>query len=164
MNVKLLVEKSDSQPAHAIAIAAEETVVGRHRDCGLRIPVAEVSRRHCILRLDSSGLRLEDLGSLNGTYVNGERVQGTQELHAGDRVEIGPVVYSVVYEGMEVVAVAALPAEATVEAIAADVATVDIKPSDTSFIEPPAEGAVVTVEQVAEEPPARPEALTRLER
>src|SRR5258708_662302 len=98
MCVKLVVEKSEGHASNAaVDLTADETVVGRHRDCGLRIPSAEVSRRHCILRVSDGVLRIEDLDSLNGCYVNGERVGGIRELHPGDRLEIGPVVFRVVY-------------------------------------------------------------------
>jgi pSer/pThr/pTyr-binding forkhead associated (FHA) protein len=159
--VKLVVEKSEGPPdRHSIAIAAEETVVGRHRDCTLRIPSAEVSRRHCILHLKDDVLKIEDLGSLNGTYVNGDRITGTQELHPGDRLEIGPVIFAVEYEGVEV---AAAVVQITAEIAAAESATVDMKPADTGLHSSPMPGeVVVTVEPVTE--PAPSHAFTRLEK
>jgi pSer/pThr/pTyr-binding forkhead associated (FHA) protein len=48
-----------------------------------------VSARHATVRRESVGVVLEDEGSLNGTFVNGELVQ-QQLLEAGDRVQIGP--------------------------------------------------------------------------
>jgi pSer/pThr/pTyr-binding forkhead associated (FHA) protein len=160
--VKLVVEKNEGQSErHSIPLAAEETVVGRHRDCTLRIPSAEVSRRHCILHLKDDVLKIEDLGSLNGSYVNGERVIGTRELCPGDRLEIGPVIFSVEYEGVAVMA--AVVESGTAEAAAMESATVDIKAQDTGLHQPPlAKEVVVAIEQVPE--PARPEALTRLEK
>jgi pSer/pThr/pTyr-binding forkhead associated (FHA) protein len=165
MSVKLVVEKSEGQTGrHVVSITAEETVVGRHRECGLRIPCAEVSRRHCILRLRDGMLLLEDLGSLNGVYVNGDRVVGTQTLQPGDRLEIGPVLFSVLYDeaGIPV----GIPIAVGAEASASESATVDIKPTDTGIIEggqPALE--VVNVEPVVEMPqPARSDAFTRLER
>lgn len=54
-------------PAHAI--------LGRSRSCTLRLPGdATVSRQHCLIELDESGAWVQDLGSLNGTLVNGEKV------------------------------------------------------------------------------------------
>ena len=65
------------------------TVIGRREDCGLRIPLGDVSRKHCsILVTDDGGLRLQDLGSSNGTYVNGRRVQESPVL-PGDVIQIG---------------------------------------------------------------------------
>ncbi len=161
MAVKLVVEKNDGQVGHAIAIAAEETVVGRHRDCTLRVPSADVSRRHCILRLQEGVLKIEDLGSLNGTYVNGDRVLGSRDLHPGDRVEVGPVVFAVEYEGVPVAARAAL---STAEMAAAESATVDMKALNTGLHQPPPDGEIITVEPVDETKPVRADALTHLER
>lgn len=88
-------------------------VVGRARDCRLRIGAdgddtdsddSEVSRHHCRLDVDPPEVRVRDLGSLNGTYVNGQRIggrqpastpaDGTQEfperdLASGDRLTVG---------------------------------------------------------------------------
>jgi pSer/pThr/pTyr-binding forkhead associated (FHA) protein len=165
MSVKLVVEKSEGQQGrHVVCITTEETVVGRHRECGLRIPCAEVSRRHCILRLRDDILSLEDLGSLNGVYVNGERVSGTLELQPGDRMEIGPVVFSVVYENVEMGV--GVPMAVGADIAAAESATVDIKPTDTGIIGGNRSSSdVVTVERVVETPePARPDAFTRIDR
>lgn len=164
MSVKLVVEKSEGQSGHhEVSITTAETVVGRHRECGLRIPCAEVSRRHGILRLQDGTLSIEDLGSLNGIYVNGERVAGTQPLQPGDRLEIGPVLFCVVYENMAVAAgVAATTTELTA---AAESATVDMKRSDTGIIENTPKPEVVTVERVIETGErVRADAFTRLER
>ena len=50
-------------------------VLGRSRSCTLRLPGdATVSRQHCLVEMDESGVWAQDLGSLNGTYVNGERI------------------------------------------------------------------------------------------
>jgi pSer/pThr/pTyr-binding forkhead associated (FHA) protein len=162
MNIRLVVEKSEGTSApQSIALSAEETVVGRHRDCAVRIPCAEVSRRHCILRFQNGELHIQDLDSLNGCYVNGERVTGSQVLHPGDRLEIGPVIFSVV-DDSAVVAVAPVAAEVPAAAVASESATVDIKPCDT--IDLPPQPEVVTVEPVAEViVKVRPEALTKLD-
>ena len=67
-------------------------LIGRAEDCDLRIESDFVSNYHCILLLDEYTLRLRDLGSKNGTFVNGRRV-GTSAivlLH-DDAVSIGEV-------------------------------------------------------------------------
>src|SRR4051794_10987504 len=65
--------------------------IGRHDECLIRIRSAQVSRRHCELYEDGQRLMLRDLGSSNGTYVNGKRVLGQQPLKAGDVLTIGGV-------------------------------------------------------------------------
>jgi pSer/pThr/pTyr-binding forkhead associated (FHA) protein len=65
--------------------------IGRHDDCLIRIRSAQVSRRHCEVFEDKGRLMVKDLGSSNGTYVNGKRVLGQQPLNAGDVLSIGGV-------------------------------------------------------------------------
>jgi predicted component of type VI protein secretion system len=75
------------------------TVVGRREDCDLRIPLSEVSRKHCRIIKDGDGVKLEDLGSSNGTFHNGNRVREAT-LAAGDTVQIGPVTFMVQIDGV----------------------------------------------------------------
>jgi pSer/pThr/pTyr-binding forkhead associated (FHA) protein len=65
-------------------------LIGREEDCQLRLPCDFISRHHCALQLADLTLRIRDLGSKNGTYVNGRRV-GTSEavLLQDDLVAIG---------------------------------------------------------------------------
>jgi pSer/pThr/pTyr-binding forkhead associated (FHA) protein len=74
------------------------TVIGRREDCDLRIPVGDVSRKHCRLVIEDETIRIEDLGSSNGTYVNGHRVQ-EGELQPGDRIQVGPVQFIIQING-----------------------------------------------------------------
>jgi pSer/pThr/pTyr-binding forkhead associated (FHA) protein len=50
-------------------------VVGRHRACEIRIESSRVSRRHCCLACDGAEVRVRDLGSTNGTWINRTRVE-----------------------------------------------------------------------------------------
>lgn len=73
-------------------------VVGRHRGCDARIDSARVSRRHCCLALESDGLLVRDLGSTNGTWINGERIE-VGELLPGDELSIAHLRYSLELRG-----------------------------------------------------------------
>lgn len=56
-----------------------------------------VSRQHCMLKVKANGaLSIRDLGSANGTLVNGARVVGELTLEDGDRLQVGPVVLQVI--------------------------------------------------------------------
>ena len=66
-------------------------VVGRTPDNALPLPDPAVSRRHAELRVDGTRLVLRDLGSMNGTFVNGTQLKGEQELAVGDQVRFGQV-------------------------------------------------------------------------
>lgn len=66
-------------------------VIGRGQDADLRLPDTGVSRRHIDIRFDGNGAVLHDLGSTNGTTVNGHRAQSWQLQH-GDVVRLGHTV------------------------------------------------------------------------
>ncbi len=74
------------------------TVLGRADECDLRIPTRDVSRRHCEIEIGSAGAIVRDLGSSNGTYVNGRRV-AEAALNPGDRLTVGPVVFVLQIDG-----------------------------------------------------------------
>ena len=98
MQVVLVMFKPDGE-RRSFSVHRDVTVVGRREDCDLRIPLGDISRKHCRLIKDGNVLKLEDLGSSNGTYRNGERIQET-ELSPGDTVQLGPIAFVVQIEGV----------------------------------------------------------------
>lgn len=66
----------------------DRTTIGRHPDSDIFLDDVTVSRRHAVVGRDAEGLVLEDQGSLNGSYVHGERVE-RRTLATGDEVQIG---------------------------------------------------------------------------
>jgi hypothetical protein len=79
---------ADESAARSIALTQPVTVVGRGAEADVRVADTGVSRRHAELRLEPGGVRLVDLGSTNGTRVNGRRTEQAV-LADGDRVELG---------------------------------------------------------------------------
>jgi predicted component of type VI protein secretion system len=78
--------------AAGTSIVVEDVlVIGRHADgAGPLANDEEISRTHARITLDSSGyLAIEDLGSTNGTFVNGLRISGPKTLAEGDGIELG---------------------------------------------------------------------------
>jgi adenylate cyclase len=63
--------------------------LGRHPSNSVQVLDKIVSKEHCIVVLTDTGYVLQDLGSLNGTFINGERVQGERALNDGDEVSMG---------------------------------------------------------------------------
>jgi adenylate cyclase len=61
------------------------------RDPKNSIPLLDkiVGKEHCVIELRGNGWFLKDLGSLNGTYVSGDRVQGERALRQGDEIALG---------------------------------------------------------------------------
>ncbi|MFN0197281.1 MAG: FHA domain-containing protein [Planctomycetaceae bacterium] len=74
-----------------------QTVIGRSKQCQLRIASTEVSREHCQISLEEEGAFLVDLGSSNGTVVDGKAAKPGQriQLASGSRLQIGPAQFIV---------------------------------------------------------------------
>jgi len=65
-----------------------EVVLGRHRGCQLVLNLSTVSRRHARVFLEGDDFLIEDMRSLNGTFVNGKRVKAPRRLANGDTIRI----------------------------------------------------------------------------
>lgn len=72
---------------HAIDLTKPDMVLGRHSSTDLCMPLPDVSRQHCRFVYSAAGWEVVDLESLNGVYVNGERVRRA-DLHVGDELRI----------------------------------------------------------------------------
>ena len=70
-----------------IAVDHAFVVVGRHPECDAQLDSHRVSRRHCILSSEGADVVVRDLGSKNGTWINGQRV-ALGRLRPGDEVSI----------------------------------------------------------------------------
>ena len=66
-------------------------VIGRSPSCDLPVPSPRVSRRHAWVHRDGNQYAVSDLGSTNGTFVNGAPVDGVAPLGFGDVVQVGQV-------------------------------------------------------------------------
>lgn len=76
-------------------IATDRVTIGRHPDSDFFLDDVTVSRRHAEVRRRGDEYTLKDVGSLNGTYVNGERVEEAT-LHDGDEFRVGKYVIAFV--------------------------------------------------------------------
>jgi pSer/pThr/pTyr-binding forkhead associated (FHA) protein len=74
-----------------------EFYFGRGTECHLRPNSEWVSRQHCRLRVTPSGAFLRDLGSTNGTLINGQLVTAERQLSEGDQIQLGPLVLEVCF-------------------------------------------------------------------
>jgi len=68
-----------------------EAVIGRGAAADVSIPDPSISRRHALARLEGRTVVLEDLGSANGTYLNGNPVRSATRAEHGDQLRIGAV-------------------------------------------------------------------------
>ena len=97
MDVKLIMFKHNGQRKD-FPIGHPVTVIGRGENCDLRIPLLSVSRRQCELHKTAREIKVKDMASSNGTYVNNKRVTESI-LKAGDRLVVGPIVFTVQIDG-----------------------------------------------------------------
>ncbi|MDF1564315.1 MAG: adenylate/guanylate cyclase domain-containing protein [Deltaproteobacteria bacterium] len=81
--------RSPEEPPRVEALSDGEHVIGRHSSADLRLASKRISRRHAMLKIDGREAVLTDLGSQNGTWVNGQRVVGPKRVLAGDRIRLG---------------------------------------------------------------------------
>ncbi len=75
-----------------IPLATGENILGRDRNAIARIEESSISRRHARIVIDEKRARIEDLGSKNGTFVEGKRIEKLYVLSDGDRIQLGTVV------------------------------------------------------------------------
>jgi pSer/pThr/pTyr-binding forkhead associated (FHA) protein len=84
-------------------------VIGRQQDCDISVPSEEISRRHAQVKPTPDGLMVEDLGSANGTFINGKRVQ-TGLMRPGEELRLDTIRFMLVAPGMEMPATQRAPA------------------------------------------------------
>jgi DNA-binding winged helix-turn-helix (wHTH) protein len=75
-----------------IPLADGETVIGRGPECAIRVDSPKVSRRHARIEVSRGKATLADLGSKNGTFLQGRRLDDAATLFGGDEICVGPAV------------------------------------------------------------------------
>lgn len=75
-------------PGRRFLVEGQHAVLGRHPDCDVVLDVAAVSRHHAKIIHDTGRYFIEDLGSRNGTFINGQMIHGRAALQEGDQVGI----------------------------------------------------------------------------
>src|SRR5712692_1793972 len=91
MEDRLIIEQG-SQAGQVVVLSDRPLVLGRGTNADVVIDNNDVSRRHIRLTPEAGAYRVEDLKSLNGTFVNEVRLKDSQLLANGDRVRLGPTV------------------------------------------------------------------------
>jgi pSer/pThr/pTyr-binding forkhead associated (FHA) protein len=98
MTVNLVLLKKDGSKK-VFLLQDGLTVIGRGRECNLRIPLESVSKKHCQLSLDGNTLKINDIGSRNGTFLNGRSIIEETDVNAGDKIRIGPLKFLLKIDG-----------------------------------------------------------------
>lgn len=83
------------EAVRSIRIEGSPFLVGRHSKAALTIPSPTVSNVHAELRVEGGVLYVKDLGSTNGTFINGERVEGEFTVASGDLLQFAEIVFRV---------------------------------------------------------------------
>jgi pSer/pThr/pTyr-binding forkhead associated (FHA) protein len=93
MNARIRIVRGP-RSSETIEVSGGKLLIGREKDCHLRPESDFISRHHCVLLLDDYTLRIRDLASKNGTFVNGCRIGGGETiLSQDDMVSIGEIVF-----------------------------------------------------------------------
>jgi len=98
MNVSLVLLKKDGS-TKAFTLPSTVTSIGRRQDCDFCLPLSMVSRKHCEISIARDQIHVRDLGSRNGTLLNGQRIEETR-AKAGDILQIGPVSFVIQVDGL----------------------------------------------------------------
>jgi pSer/pThr/pTyr-binding forkhead associated (FHA) protein len=97
MDANLVLFKKDGTQ-QAFSLPSDTTVIGRRHDCDLCVPLMVVSRRHCQLIQNNESIKVRDLESRGGTFLNGRRVDEAT-LKPGDYIRIGPLTFLLQIDG-----------------------------------------------------------------
>jgi len=87
--VTKLIVASGKSAGRAIAIKRNKLLIGRAEECDVRPLSEDVSRRHCAVHVGPSEVWVEDLGSRNGTFVNGDKITAKVRVKDGDIIRVG---------------------------------------------------------------------------
>ena len=94
-----LVRFKDDGERRDFRVKSDRCLIGRQATCDLPIPLSSISREHCVLEVKNGAASLRDLDSRNGTFRNEEKLEGEVELSPGDRIAVGPIVFTVQING-----------------------------------------------------------------
>ncbi len=136
-----MVMRTGPTPGKAFPLSKAEIIIGRDVACDIVVNDAEISRRHAKLTMQGNGYVLEDLGSTNGTFVDGQRLMGPHPLQPGDLVLLGENV-SMSYEAVLLDADATVvgapgPVTAPPTPIPPPVIQAPVEPPSPAFYTPP---------------------------
>lgn len=87
--VAKLIVASGKSAGRSIAIKRNKLLIGRAEECDVRPLSEEVSRRHCAVIVGPADVWVQDLGSRNGTFVNGQKIEAKTKLADGDMIRVG---------------------------------------------------------------------------
>lgn len=84
----ILMIRRENQPTQQVPISQDEIIVGRDESCDVPLPERQISRQHIRIYRQNDRFYVQDLDSKNGTWVNGQPLKGSTELHDGDEIQL----------------------------------------------------------------------------
>jgi hypothetical protein len=144
-SARLLV-RLGAQPEQEYPLAQEIIIIGREAINDLVINDPEVSRRHARIMLRDGNFQIEDLGSTNGTFVNGQRVTSPLVLYHGDAIELG--------KSARILYLGTAPTAQAVEAVRDELqepVEAEISDESAEYYIRPNDGTVVVADDVEDE-------------
>ena len=84
----LVIRSGGGRAGESFTVSEDRVSIGRSPDAGVFLDDVTVSRNHALLVRRRDGLYIDDLGSLNGTYVNRRRIE-SHRLEEGDEIQVG---------------------------------------------------------------------------
>src|SRR4029077_17276922 len=97
MQLRLKVVRGKPQ-GHCLAFPNGEFMFGRGPECDIRPNSDLISRQHCLLHVSEESAKIRDLGSTNGTIINGTLVTSDRTLSHGDTIQLSHLVLQVLLE------------------------------------------------------------------
>lgn len=98
MDVRLIRFKDDGAK-RSFRIKRGKCVIGRDAACDLQVPTPSVSRHHCEVVIEDDACIVRDLNSSNGVFINESRVTGEVAVSPGDRLAVGPLIFTIQIDG-----------------------------------------------------------------
>lgn len=84
----ILMIRRDNQPTQHVPVLKDEVLVGRDEACDISLPERQISRQHIRIYRNGDRFFVQDLDSKNGTWLNGQPLKGSAELHDGDEIQL----------------------------------------------------------------------------
>ena len=87
-SVSFLVLMTGGRVGERYRLVKEKTVIGRHPGCDIIVDSGSVSRQHAVVEMKEGAWWIEDLGSRNGTLINGDKLNGPHQLESADEIGV----------------------------------------------------------------------------
>jgi pSer/pThr/pTyr-binding forkhead associated (FHA) protein len=96
--IRICERAENGELSREISVTRDEFVIGRGADCDLRLADDDVSRHHCSIHSSGADPLLLDLGSANGSFLNGQRIRSQSVIKSRDVITVGGHTFVVLFD------------------------------------------------------------------